>query len=265
MSNALPLFRRALIESWRSMIAWTLGIAAALLVYVPLFSSISNTDLQALIANLPEALVETIGYTNIGTGAGYVQSTFFGLIGFALFTIASIAWGAATIAGDEENGTLELTLAHAVSRSQVVLERGLALLVRLLWLGIVAAALILLLNVPAGLDLEVVNVLAATTMLVLLTLSTGSVALAVGAVTGRRGLATAAGAVVAIGGYAANAIANQVDDLEWLHTISPYSWAWGEQPLMDGLDWVGFAELLALTLVALAIGLAVFARRDVDG
>ncbi|WP_167043673.1 ABC transporter permease subunit [Salinibacterium sp. ZJ454] len=247
------------------MIAWTLGIAAALLLYLPLFSSISSTDFQELIANLPEALVETIGYTSIGTGSGYVQSTFLGLMGFALFTIAAIAWGSAAVAGDEENGTLELTLAHSVSRSQVLLERWLALFARLLWLGVVSAALILLLNEPSSLDLEVGNVIAGTTMLVLLALSTGSIALAVGAITGRRTYATAAGAVVAVGGYAANAIANQVDELDWLYSASPYSWAFQFEPLVNGIDWICVSALVGLTAVAVTIGLAVFARRDVDG
>jgi ABC-2 type transport system permease protein len=169
------------------------------------------------------------------------------------------------VAGDEENGTLELTLAHSVSRSRVLLERWLALFARLLWLGVVAAALILVLNEPSSLDLEVGNVIAGCTMLVLLALSTGSIALAVGAITGRRTFATAAGAVVAVGGYAANAIANQVDELDWLYSISPYSWAFHFEPLVNGIDWICVAALVALTAVAVAIGLAVFARRDVDG
>jgi ABC-2 type transport system permease protein len=45
-------------------------------------------------------------------------------------TIASAGWGAAAVGGDEESGQLELTVAHGVTRIQVVLERALSLFLR---------------------------------------------------------------------------------------------------------------------------------------
>ncbi len=42
------------------------------------------------------------------------------------------------------------------------------------------------------------------------------------------------GAGIAVAGYAFNAIANQVEDAEWLRAISPYSWAFHQAPLAQG-------------------------------
>ena len=260
--SSLPLFRRSLAESWRSLIGWSLGVLAVLALYLPLFPAIGgNPDMRELLDSLPPELVRTIGYDQISTGAGYTQSTFFGLMGFLLLTIAGTAWGTAAIAGDEETGTLELTLAHGVSRSQVVLERTAAVAVRLAWLSVLATVVILLLNDSAALDIEPLNAFAGAAALFGLTFLSGVLAIVVGALTGRRVYATTAGAGVAVVGYALNAVANQNDDLDALHGWSPYHWAFGNSPLMNGADgllWLNYGIAAVLVVVA-AVALS---RRD---
>src|SRR3546814_7700305 len=118
--------------------------------------------MQQIIDSLPEQLVKTLGYEQIASGPGYVQGTFFGLIGFLLLTIAATSWGSGAIAGAEESGKLELTLAHAVGRGAYALEVALAGLVRLIVLGLVAGVIILALNDPAELGLEPADVVAGT-------------------------------------------------------------------------------------------------------
>ncbi len=260
--EALPLFRRALGDSWRSLVGWSLGVTAAIALYVPLFPSLGgNPDVQELLDSLPPELVNAIGYDQITTGAGYTQSTFYGLIGLMLLTIAATAWGTAAIAGDEETGSLELTLAHGVSRTQVVLERTAALAVRLGWLALLSALIVIALTDGAGLGIEPQNALAAAAIFALTFLS-GSLAIAVGCVAGRRVYATAAGAGIAVVAYALNAVANQGEAVDWLHAWSPYHWAYANSPLSEGADWGGLGLLLGLSAVFLAIGLAAFSRRD---
>ncbi|MET0888251.1 MAG: ABC transporter permease, partial [Mycetocola sp.] len=89
-----------------------------------------------------------------------------------------------------------------------------------------------------------------------------SASIAVGGISGRRSWSLGAGAAVAVYGYTVNALGNQAEDLEWLHDYSPFSWAYGADPLTDGWDsriWLvyGVAALL------LIIGWLVFRRRDV--
>lgn len=259
----LPLFRRVVGDSWRSLVGWSLGVVAAISLYVPLFPSIGgNPDMQAILDSMPPELINAIGYDEITTGAGYTQSTFYGLIGLLLLTIAATSWGTAAIAGDEEAGSLELTLAHGVSRTRVVLERTLALVVRLAWLALLSAAMVLALNSSAGLGIEAPNAFAAAAALLGLTLLSGTGAIAVGSLTGRRVYATAAGAGIAIVSYAVNAVANQSADLDALHRWSPYHWAYGTPPLAEGVDWVGLSLLFGLSALLVVVALAAFNRRD---
>jgi ABC-2 type transport system permease protein len=266
MRKPLPVFRRALADSWRSLIGWTVGVTAALFLYLPLFPSIGgNGQMEQMLENLPPELVKTLGYEQIGTGAGYAQGTFFGLMGVLLLTIAATAWGSAAIAGAEESGKLELNLAHGVSRVQYALESALAVLVRLLWLGAVAALIVIALDDSAKLGIDPPNVLAASAALVGLTMLSAAFALAVGALTGRRSLATAAGAGIAVVGYVFNALANQSEDAEPLRTVSPYSWAYQNTPLLDGADWGGLGLLWGLAALLVAVSVVALRRRDITG
>ncbi|WP_226532065.1 ABC transporter permease subunit [Microbacterium paraoxydans] len=266
MRDVLPVFRRSLREGWRGTLGWTIGVAAVLFMYLPLFPSIGgNGQMQQIIDSLPPELVGALGYDQIGTGAGYAQGTFYGLIGFLLLTIAATSWGASAVAGAEESGRLELDLAHGVGRVRYALESAAAILVRLTWLGVFAGVVVALLNDSAALDITPIHIVDATVVFVGLTALAGSTALFVGALVGRRSWAVAAGAGIAVAGYAFNAIANQVEEAEWLRTVSPYSWAFHQPPLAEGLNPSGAIALWVLTLVLIAGSAGALRRRDVIG
>lgn len=266
-TDTLPLTRHALGRSWRGVTGWSAGLVAASLLYLPIYPSMGATgELDAVISSLPPELVSAFGFDAISTGAGYAQSTLFGLIGFVLLTIAAVGWGAALIGGEEESGTLELTLAHGVTRTQVALEACLTLAVRL---GLVCAVLfvaVLALNGPSQLGLTTEGAVAGTVALYLLVLLGGFAALTTGALTGSRSLSLAAGAGVAVLGYAFNALGNQAEATRWLKGLSPYDWAFGPAPLAAGVTQglagglaciVGLCGLLVITSV---LGIT---RRDI--
>ncbi|WGD36522.1 ABC transporter permease subunit [Lysinibacter sp. HNR] len=263
-TTRLPLLRRSLHESWRSLIGWSVGLVAALSLYLPLFPSLGGSSgMQQLIHQLPSELVNTLGYNNIFTGSGYAQTTFFGLMGFLLFSIAGIGWGTASIAGDEERGTLELTLAHGVSRTQLVLERVASIVVRIGALGLVTLATVLILNGPSNLKLSAGNVLSGVIALCGVALLFACASLAVGATSGRRTWALLGGTFVAVVGYVFNAVGNQTQSVEWLKSFSPYSWAFRNQPLTNGWDLGGLALIYGGGILLVLVAVITFNRRDV--
>ncbi|MGM0385387.1 MAG: ABC transporter permease subunit [Actinomycetota bacterium] len=262
--SRLPVFVQDLREGKRSLLGWALGLVTVMLIYLPFFEMMGGSDeIRDLLDMLPPALVETIGYDQMFTGPGYAQATILGLLGFILGTIAAVSSGARAIAGDEETGTLELTLAHRVSRERLVLERSLGILVRLVVLGVVVAVVLLVTSGPFGLDLAPGNVLAAVTAFVLLLLTTAMTALAAGAVVGRRVVALAAGTGLAVAGYVGDAVGGQVESWGWLRDISPFAWAYGTQPISAGWDVGGLGLLVVLSVVLLGAAVLAFRRRDV--
>lgn len=259
------VFLRLVFDGWRGMLGWIIGIAAVLGLYLPLYPSIASPQMTELLNNLPTELVEVLGYDDIVTGAGYTQATFFGLLGYVLMVIATTAWGAAFIAGTEETGRLELTLAHAVGRVQYAVESIAALLAKILVLALVVYVMIWALNEPSELDLSAVNLLAGTIAWASLGLLSGTAALAIGALSGRRMWAIAAGAGIAVISYVFDAVGNTNKDLQWLYNLSPYHWAYGNSPLAEGFDWPGFALVWALCAIFIGLTIAGLARRDILG
>ncbi len=261
----VPILRQSLGAGWRALGGWIVGVAAVILLYLPLYPSMNSPELAGMLDSLPPELINTLNYDDITSGAGYTHATFFGLIGFALLTIAAVGWGSAAIAGAEESGRLELTLAHAVGRAQYGLESAAAVLVRVLAVGVAGYGLIWAIDAPSQLDLDPVHLVAEVLAWTGLGMLAGSAALAAGALTGRRIWATGTGAAIAVAGFALQAAANNSDDLEPLRVWSPMHWAYGRSPLQEGFDPAGLALLWGGAALLIAVAVIALRRRDVLG
>jgi ABC-2 type transport system permease protein len=260
--QGFPVLRWVLIQQRRSLLGWAIAMAAITAIYVSFWPAMGGgEELQALIDGLPEGLVSALGYDGLGSAAGYLESTVFGLLGPVLLLVFVIGAGARTVAGLEEEGALELESSAPVSRRRVLSERMLALgvgvVVLCLVAGVVSAGLVLALDMDVALS----GIAATTLGLALLVSAHGAVSLGVGAATGRRSLALGAGAGLAVAGYMANAIGAMLDDGEWLRALSPFHWYLGSEPLVNGVAG-GFLGLAALTVVAAGLGLWRYERRD---
>lgn len=176
----------------------------------------------------------------------------------------AIAYGTRAVAGDEEAGTLELLLAHPVSRTQLAFQRfaaliaSLALVGALLWLAMVAIA-----GAAQLAGITAAEFAAATVQLALFGACLGALAFAIGAATGRKALALGASAGAAVLAYLANGVFPQVEGLAWTREVSPWHWYLGGEPLKHGLHTGDSLLLLAVTLVLVAAGTWRFNRRDV--
>jgi ABC-2 type transport system permease protein len=60
-----------------------------------------------------------------------------------------------------------------------------------------------------------------------------------------------------------NAVGRQSQDVEWLLDISPYHWAYGNSPVVNGADWAAAAWLWGLSAALVAIAAVALERRDV--
>jgi ABC-2 type transport system permease protein len=98
--------------------------------------------------------------------------------------------------------------------------------------------------------------------MVLLGVEYGFLALAVGAVTGRRSVAVGAPSVAAVAGYVVYVGGLMVDELSGLSPWSPFHQALAAGPLDSGLP-ARFALLALGAVVAVVAAAPVFARRDI--
>jgi ABC-2 type transport system permease protein len=93
-------------------------------------------------------------------------------------------------------------------------------------------------------------------------LAIGAIALAVGAGTGRRALATGAAAAAGVIGWLINGFAPLVNAIAWLKYLSPFYYYAGHDPLTEGVGIVDLAVLGLLALVFTTVAVLRIERRD---
>lgn len=257
------VFTKTLWDQRRALLGWAVGLAGVSLVYAGFYPSVNQPAFAEAMANFPPALMETFGWAGIVSAEGYLGSTVLGLLAPVLTIILAAATGARAIAGDEEAGTLELVLTYPVGRTSVLLHRAAALVVVMLLAGGVVLLALLAVSGPAELDILASRLAAASAQLSLLGICFGTLALAVGALIGRRAVALAVTAVAAVAAYLGNTLARQVDALSWLEPLSPFRYYSGGEPLRNGFQAGDAAILAVISLVLVTIGAFAFSRRDV--
>jgi ABC-2 type transport system permease protein len=245
----------------RSLILWGIALAAVSAMYIAFYPSIGGSAMEDMIASMPEDLVVAMGYDRLGSAAGYLTSTVYGLLAPILLLVFAIATGARLIAGEEEAGTLELELTSPIARRRLFTERLSALWLDVLMLVAVLTAMTYLLVTTLDMEVGFVNILAGSTGLYLLVIGLGTVGLAVGAITGRRAVGLGVAAALAVLAFMLDAIGPTVD-AGWMTAISPFSWYLENDPLTEGFDVPRLLLLATVPVVSTIAGLVVFNRRD---
>lgn len=246
----------------RTLAGWAFALVVVASIYIPFYGLIGGPELQSMVDAMPAELATALGYDRIGSAAGYLSSTVFGLLGPALLLIMGIGNGARTIAGEEESGGLELAASAPVRRDLLLAGRIIAVHTQVFVLVLVTFAVSALLVTITGMDVSLTGLASAALGLNLLVIAFATIALAAGAVTGRRGIAVAVGSGLALAAFVADALSGMLDDGRILELLSPFSWYLGNDPLTNGVPIVGYALLGSLTFVAWGVALLRFPRRD---
>jgi ABC-2 type transport system permease protein len=262
LRDALVEIRWQLARRRRTLGGWAFALAAVAGIYIPFYPAMGGAELQALVDALPRELISALGYDRIGSPEGYLTSTVFGLLGPALMLVFGIGLGARTIAGEEEDGGLELAASAPVRRDVLLAGRIVAMHTQIAVLAVVTFVVTAILTTIVGMDVAISGIAAAALGLNLLTIALATVTLAAGAVTGRRSVAVAVGAGIAVAAFVAEALSDIVEWGALLEAVSPFSWYLAGDPVAQGIPVTGYVLLGALTFVAWGVALLGFARRD---
>jgi ABC-2 type transport system permease protein len=257
-------FTKALWDARRSLIGWAIAIGGVALLYTSYYPSVSQPSMVEALKSYPEGLKKAFNMQDVSSPAGYLGSSVYGLLVPVLLAVFLIVAGSRAVAGDEESGTLDLVLAHPVSRPRLLLSRLAALVTEVLVIAALVYLLILAVAGPAKVSsIGLGRLAAASAQLAAFGICVGALTLGVGAATGRRAAAVGAGTVVAVLGYFANNLAPSVHGLAWAQRLSPFYYYLHGQPLVNGLQPVDCLILLGAATVFTAAGLAAFRRRDI--
>lgn len=265
-----PLLRtilgKTLWEQRRAITWWGLGLFAAGAMYAPFYPSIRENaeTFDRYLEALPEVFREAfLGRSGDFTSpAGYLSTELFSFFAPLLLLLFAIGAGARATAGEEERGTLDILLAAPIPRRRVVVEKFLAMLLG----GAVLAALLWvsvpLVGPPFDLRVDLADLTAAVVMCDLLAMAFGGIALAIGAATGRRGLAIGVTGGLAAGSWLVDLLAPATDATAWLQYLSPLHYYLDAEPMLRGFDLGGSLVLAGIAVVSFAAAVVLFERRD---
>ena len=180
--------RLDLANRWRSLVGYSLGMALYTLVVVALYPAFKHsTSLDEFVASDPTAAA-LFGVTGSLTSPdGWLNGNVFANFLPLVMLLLTIGYGAAALAGQDEDGTLCLVVVLPIRRRAVVLEKAAAMTVQALVLA-ATVAVVVVLGRAFDVTIPLSNVLSVSVAVALMGLDLGLVAMAVGAVTAAEGL-----------------------------------------------------------------------------
>jgi ABC-2 type transport system permease protein len=252
----------------RGMAWWAAGLVALAALQLGVYPTVRDeSGLSDLIRDYPDAVKELFGFGGADfdytSAAGYLGAELFSLVVPLLLIIVAVSAGARAVAGEEEQGHLELVLSLPVGRRRVVMEGLAAMAAEVIALGAVLLAALLIGAPLVGMEIASGRVAAAVLAAVLLAVGFGAVALAIGAATGRRAVAAGATAALALTAYLVHSLGALVPWLDALGPFTPFHHYAAPEPLRNGVSVPDLAVLVAVAAVAALAATIAVERRDI--
>jgi ABC-2 type transport system permease protein len=228
----------------------------------PIYASLPEETLTAFDA-FPEEVIALFGGGSLSTPEAWYTLETFGLMAPLSVILVTAVVGAGALAGEESRRTMALLLSNPIPRSRIVLEKAVTMVLFGIAVGVATFAGVSLGSVLGDLGMSVGNIAATATLQVLVGLVFGALALALGAGTGRTGVAILGAAGAALAFHLLTSLAAINDGLAGIAWLSPFHYYLGSDPLSTGMDWGNAAVLLAPALALTGLSLVLFQRRDI--
>ena len=261
------IFLKTLRDRRRSLLFWGICLVLLAVMVVSLYPVIeSYSAIQEYMELLPEELMAlfTGGIDDITSPEGFLHSELFFLVFPLLVMVFAIGFGSSAVAGEEEQGTLDLLLSNPLPRWRMVLEKFAAMVFSIVLLVLVFWGALAISGHVVDMGLSLGKLGAVCFSAALLGITFGAVALAVGCARGHRGLSMSiAGALVGYS-YLLNAMAPLIHWLEPFQVLSLFYYYIDANPLTNGLNGTHVAVLSGLTAVFVAAAIATFRKRDLS-
>ncbi|MCU0505954.1 MAG: ABC transporter permease subunit, partial [Chloroflexi bacterium] len=226
----------------------------------------ARREIAALVEAVPPIIAGIAGpIVNPDTMGGfltYKYGPFFAFIA-ALWSILALS---STLAGEARRGSLDLVAVAPFGKRRIALEK-LGAHVTAMALAMTALAIITVLASNAFGDAELGDAISPlggigfAVWVGLMGLVSGAVAFALAPIVGRASAAGVAGVVLLaffiLGGYAP-----YVPAIEGIARVSWFHWTYDHVPLAGQFDWPSVGLVALVTVVLFAVGVELFARRD---
>lgn len=258
------IFKHTLKRFLGQILGWGISFGLIAFYLMVLYKSMieQQTELKAIFDAYGETMMAFFGGSmDFLSPAGYLD---FGLFSYfpVVAGIFAVLVGSGLLAADEEKGTLDLILAHPISRTALFWGRFLAFgtatvgILALTWVGYV-------IGIPlVDWDVSVLALALPHLSLLAVLLLFGALALLLSLVLPSRALAASVAGGLLVVSYLVNSLARINERLEALDNVLPLKYYQGGRAL-DGLEWGNFLGLLGVATLFATLAWLLFQRRDI--
>lgn len=259
------LLRQELHFRRNGIIGWGLALCFFPVVYVGLYPSFAEQ-----MVNFQEmmdlAIYQAMGIS-MGSFEDYMASTVTNLVPVIL-SIYAVVSGAGTLAGEEDDGRLEMVVASPFPRWQIIATKaiatGIALLVILSIVGLAAALTLASISSQITTEVLPLDVFASLLGAWPLTMGFAMISLFLGAFTPNRRIASAIATAVVLISYLGNNLTGMIESLENLKWIFLFHYFDASaNALLNGQMGSDVVTLLLFSLAAFGLAAFFFQRRDI--
>jgi ABC-2 type transport system permease protein len=256
------LVRLDLSARRRSLVGYSAGLAVYALVVVAMYPAFKHSSSLDNLIKADSTAAALFGVTgSISSSGGWLDANLYANFFPLVMLLLSVGYGAACLAGQDEDGTLGLIATLPVRRGAVVVQKAAAMALQAGALAAVVAACAVI-GRSFELSITLGRAVSVSAAVFLLGLDLGLITMAVGALTGKRGTAIGAGAALAAASYLVSSLAPVVSWLRPARYMSVFYWAVGNGQVTGGVSVADYAVLGALSLCALYAALAGFRHLD---
>jgi ABC-2 type transport system permease protein len=253
-----------------SLIAYSLGAAAFLEMYVALFPLFADKqkEFEKLLDIYPEQLFQALGMDkasfNLSKIESFVATEHFSLIWPIMVIILVIAFAGVQIAGEIEKGTIEIILAQPVSRLKIYFSKYFAGLANLFVFVVVSVFAIVPFSAIHNVDYKIENWITMAILGFLFGLAIFSLSMFASSIFSEKGKSNLAVGGIIILMYVINTISAFKESLKDLRYLSffhyyDFSTAMNKNMIDDTAIWM----FLGVSVAATILGAIWFMRRDV--
>lgn len=211
---------------------------------------------------MPEFYTTLVGISGDAGVTGLMMSMMFNFLGPFVVAGIAISMGAAAIAGEERDGTMNVLTTAPRSRSRLFVSKSMAILTIAVAVNLLAWVGYMGVTVLFGESAAGVDVWAATLHVLVVSLLYGAIALAVGSATGQQQLASGIATGYLVLSFLASGLLPLIEGAEGWARIFPWHYINAARPLANGADWAQLGALLAVALGLVLVGWGFLLRRD---
>lgn len=252
------VFTKGVLDRWKSIAVGSVSIGLLLFMGMSVYRNIDIT----MYTSMPEVVRALIGIAEDADVGGLAYGAIYSSYGALTLAALALAIGSASIAGEERRGTMGLLLGNPRSRTQILVSKAGALV-----LLTAAGALILwglgeLTPILLDVDLPGTYIGSLALAMFFVALFHGFLAMAIGAWTGKTGVASGVTAGIMVLSFIGVGLFPLIEGWENATRVFPWYYYSSSKPVLNGIDWGHLAILgggAALFAVLAWIGLN---RRD---